>query len=145
MTRDKFKQFVADELEDVIGLAEERSGISLSRNIAFQWLGRKSEPLRVGILDAIVDRVYVSEDAIYPCVDLGVGDLLDDGTPLVVANVAGYPPKPFGENWTGRPGPFVRIIGGRFMSKVNGQLDGNADNADSLAFGFSIPDMQDSN
>jgi hypothetical protein len=96
-------------------------------------------------VDAIVDRVYVSEDAIYPCVDLGVGDLLDDGTPLVVANVAGYPPKPFGENWTGRPGPFIRIIGGRFMSKVNAQLDGTSDNADSPAFGFSIPDMQDSN
>jgi hypothetical protein len=116
-----------------------------AEDIAFQWLGRKSEPLRVGIVDAIVDRVYVSEDAIYPCVDLGVGDLLDDGTPLVVANVAGYPPKPFGENWTGRPGPFVRIIGGRFMSKVNAQLDGTAGNADSPAFDFSIPDMQDSN
>jgi hypothetical protein len=35
-------------------------------------------------------RVFVDEDHIRPCVDIGVGDLLDDGTPVIMANVAGY-------------------------------------------------------
>jgi hypothetical protein len=143
MTRADFQNFVADALEDAIALAEERSGTSLSRRIGFQWLGRESTPIYDGIIDAIVDRVFVSDDAIYPCVDLGVGDLLPDGAPLVVAIIAGYPPKPFGENWTGRPGPFVRIIGRRFPSKVHGKVAPDSSIENSSSFSFVIPDMDD--
>jgi hypothetical protein len=39
MTRERFTRFVEDELENVILLAEERSGKLLSRNVAFRWLG----------------------------------------------------------------------------------------------------------
>lgn len=141
MTRAEFTTFVEATLEDVIALAEEQSGKRLSREIAFQWLFSKDEPLRERIVAAIVDRVYVDENAIYPCVDIGVGDLLDDGTPLIVASVAGYPPRPFGQNWTGRAGPFVRIIGGPFMAKVSGSRTDGGRNTASGAFGYFIVDM----
>jgi hypothetical protein len=65
----------------------------------------------------LVDRVFVSDDQIYPCVDIGVGDLSDGGTPIIMANVAGYTPRPFQKNWTGRDGPFVFIVGQRFLDK----------------------------
>ena len=141
MTRAEFTTFVEATLEDVIALAEEQSGKRLSREIAFQWLFSKDEPLRERIVAAIVDRVYVDENAIYPCVDIGVGDLLDDGTPLIVASVAGYPPRPFGQNWTGRAGPFVRIIGGPFMTKASGSRTDGGRNTASGAFGYFIVDM----
>jgi len=141
MTRAEFTKFVEDTLEDVIRIAEERSGKRLPRAIAFQWLFSKDELLRLGIVAAIVDRVYIDENAIYPCVDIGVGDLLEDGTPLIVASVAGYPPRPFGQNWTGRAGPFVRIIGGPFMAKASGTRSDGGRNTASGAFGYSIVDM----
>ena len=140
MTRDEFTKFVEDTLEDVIALAEERSGLRLPREVAFQWLISKGEPVRTGIAETIVSRVYINENSIYPCVDIGVGDLLEDGTPLIVASVAGYPPGPFGQNWTGKPGPFIRIIGGPFMAKANGSTEGGR-NTVSGAFGYSVVDM----
>lgn len=79
----------------------------------------------------------MDEDAIFPCVDIGVGDLLDDGTPLVVATVAGYPPQPFGENWTGRDGPFVRIVGDPFMAKTSG-----LHYPKTKVFRYSVPDTE---
>ena len=40
-----------------------------------------------------------------------VNDILADGTVVIYANIAGYSPRPFQKNWTGRDGPFVYIIG----------------------------------
>ena len=84
-------------------------------------MGSKDEPIRDGIAKLISDRTFVREDQIYPCVDLGVLDILDDGTPPVVAGVAGYPPQPFGPDWTGKTGPFVPIIGEAFLHKMAGK------------------------
>ena len=137
MTRDRFRQFVTDTIEDVIRLAEERSGKQLPRSIAFKWIGSKGEPICSGIVDEVVSRVYVDEDHIRPCVDIGVGDLLDDGTPVIMASIAGYPPERFRRNWTGREGPFVRIIGQAFLSKIAGQPYEQR----SGVFAFVTPDM----
>jgi hypothetical protein len=137
MNREHFQQFVADTIEDVLRLAEERGGKHLPRSVVFKWIGSKEEPIRDGIVDEIMRRVFVDEDHIRPCVDIGVGDLLDDGTPVIMANVAWYPPGPFQKNWTGRDGPFVRIIGGPFLTKIAGkpyEYKGGS-------FGFVIPDM----
>ena len=83
--------------------------------------------------------MFVDEQRIYPCVDIGVGDLLEDGSPLIVASVAGYAPRAFGENWTGRRGPFIHIIGGPFLSKMEGKPTRSS--VDGV-FSYSIPDMQ---
>jgi 4-amino-4-deoxy-L-arabinose transferase-like glycosyltransferase len=45
-------------------------------------------------------RVSYREDHIYPCVDIGVEDILDNGTVVITARTAGYEPRPFEKNWT---------------------------------------------
>ena len=95
------------------------------------------EPLRSGVIDALVERIFVDEDKIYPCVDLGVVDILDDGTPLVCAAAAGFSPGPFARNWTDREGPFVRIVGNAFLAKMEGKAYQNGPLIE-----FLTPDMK---
>jgi hypothetical protein len=86
MTREEFKQFVERTLEGVIRFAEEHTGKPLSRKIAFRWFSQKSEPITENIAEHITQKVYIDENHIYPCIDIGVGDILDDGTVLIYAN-----------------------------------------------------------
>jgi hypothetical protein len=123
MNREDFAAFVAKTLDDAIQLAEETCGKELSRKIAFQWLGRSHAVVSENIVEHIVSRVFVDDDHIFPCVDMGVGDVLENGTLLIVGSVAGYTPRPFGRNWTGRDGPFVRIVGAPFLNKMAGKKD----------------------
>jgi hypothetical protein len=139
MKQQEFTQFVQSTLEGVLRQAEEYTGKKLPRRIAFCWVAKRSEVFREGIVEEIVRKTYIDEDHIYPCVDIGVGDLLDDGTPLVVASIAGYRPRPFQANWTGRAGPFVYILGEPFLNRIEGasgkKIWGNI-------FQFRIPDMK---
>ena len=120
MTREEFKQFVERTLEDVIQLAETQAGKPLSRKIAFRWFTQDSEPIRQDIAEHITQRIYLDEAHIYPIVDIGVGDILADGTVLIQAIIAGYSPRPFQKNWTGRDGPFVYMIGQNAFDKLSG-------------------------
>ncbi len=99
-------------------------------------MGSKDESLRENIVETIVDRVFVTENAIYPCVDMGIVDLLEDGTPLLQTTIAGYSPEPFGQNWTGKDGPYVRIVGSAFVAKMAGKPY-----PDGVALSCSIVDM----
>jgi hypothetical protein len=138
MNREDFAAFVARTLDDVIQLAEEKCGKELPRKIAFRWLGRSHPIVSGNIVDHIVERVFVDEEHICPCVDMGVADILEDGTLLIVGNVAGYAPRPFGRNWTGRDGPFVRIVGRPFLDKMAGKkYEWSPDGV----FGYIMPDM----
>ena len=136
-TKGEFTAFVRRTLEEVIQLAETHTRTVLPRKMKFRWLGHDALIVE-GIVEAIVNRVYVDEENIYPCVDIGVGDLSDEGSPIIVANVAGYNPRPFGKNWTGREGPFVFIIGRPFLDK----LAGSGSAANHRAVGIIIPDMK---
>lgn len=122
MTQQEFTRYVRSTLEGVLRLAEERTGKSLPRRVAFCWWKKGSEIFRDGVVEEIVAKIYMDEEHIYPCVDIGVVDLLEDGTPLIAATIAGYPPKPLQANWTGREGPFVYVIGQRFLVKGKGLL-----------------------
>jgi hypothetical protein len=82
--------------------------------------------------------VFVDEQRIYPCVDLGVADLLDDGSLLIVGSVAGYAPRPFGHNWTGR-GPFVPVVGQPLLNRVAGKPSHWSPDG---TFAFVIPDLK---
>ena len=104
MKREEFTTFVQSTIEEVTRLAEEKSGHQLSPKYAFRWLGKSQPIVTENIVEHIVDRVFVDDEHIYPCVDLGVGEILEDGSVLLVGSVAGYPPRPFGTNWTGRIG-----------------------------------------
>jgi hypothetical protein len=138
MNREDFTAFVARTLEDVIQLAEQQCGKKLSRKIAFQWLGRSQPVVSDNIIEHIVDRVFVDDEHIYPCVDIGVGDVFDDGTLLIVASIAGYAPRPFGQNWKGQDGPFIHIVGGPFLNKMAGRKDSWSPDR---AFSFITPEV----
>jgi hypothetical protein len=139
MKREEFADFVEHTIEEVICLAEEKSGKTLPRKCAFRWLGRSHPTVSDNLVDYIVERVFVDEEHIYPCVDIGVGDILEDGSLLIVGDVAGYAPRSFGPNWTGRMGPFVHVVGHPFLNRVAGKetkwsVEGT--------FGYNIPDMK---
>ena len=138
MNREEFAIFVQATLEEVTRLAEEKSGHPLQRKWAFRWLGDSQPIITANIPEYIVSRVFVDEQHIYPCVDIGVGDILEDGSTLIVGNIAGYSPRPFGTNWTGRKGPFVHIVGAPFLNRVNGKPTPRSYDG---FFGYSIPDM----
>jgi hypothetical protein len=142
MNREDFTAFAARTLEDVIQLAEKQCSKQLSRKLAFQWLGRSQPLVTENVVEHIVDRVFVDEEHIYPCVDIGVGDVLDDGTLLIVASIAGYAPKPFGKNWKGQDGPFIHIVGGPFLNKMAGKKDSWSPDKGFFFItpGFSKPD-----
>ena len=139
MDRESFASLVARTLEEVIVLAEETTHKKLPRRFAFQWLGKPTPWVTENIVDYIMQRVYIDAEHIRPCVDIGVGDLLEDGTLLIVANVAGYEPCAFRRNWTGREGPFVYIVGNPLMARMEGKA--HDWKPESGAFGFSIPGM----
>jgi hypothetical protein len=119
-TKAEFTALVERTLQEVIQFAEDQDAV-----------------VDEGIVEAIVNRVYVDPENIYPCVDIGVGDLAHDGSPIIVANVAGYSPKPFQKNWTGREGPFVFIIGQPYLDKLAG-----SHSPPNRAFSFITPDMK---
>lgn len=140
MNRENFAAFVERTLNEVVELAEQKANRKLSRKLAFQWLGKDKPRITEEIVEYIVKRVFIDEEHIYPCVDIGVGDILEDGTLLIVGNVAGYSPRPFGKNWTDRDGPFVHIIGEPFLARMSGKKI--ARSQENAWFGFSIPDMK---
>jgi hypothetical protein len=117
MTEAEFIAFTSDAIEAAIQLAEKETGLRLSRDICFRWFHQKTAPVCSGIAEHIAERVWVSPEQIFPCVDLGVENVLDDGRTLMCANVAGYEPRPFGVNWKGQPGPYVLVLGGGFANR----------------------------
>ena len=138
MKREEFVAFVQTTIEEVTRLAEKKSGHQLQRRYAFRWLGKSQPIITENIVQCVVDRIFVDEQHIDPCVDMGVGDVLEDGSILLVGSIAGYPPKPFGTNWTGRRGPFVHIVGAPFLNRMAGKpTQRNYDGT----FAYSIPDM----
>jgi hypothetical protein len=135
-TKADFAAFVERTLEEVVQFAEEYVHTVLPRKLKFRWLGNNAL-IDDGIVEAIVDKVYVDPANVYPCVDIGVGDLSDDGSPIIIANVAGYSPRPFQKNWTGRDGPFVFIIGQPYLDKLAGRTPHSG-----RAFSFITPGMK---
>src|SRR5689334_11698382 len=102
MNRKEFSTFVSSALEEAIEFAEEKAGQKLPRMLAFQWLFRSNQPITDNIVEEIVKHVFIDEEHIYPSVHLGVADLLEDGSLLIVGKVEGSAPRPFGPNQTGR-------------------------------------------
>jgi hypothetical protein len=123
MQRDAFLALTKRSLEEAILLAEETAGRTLPRRVAFQWLGRNHPRVTEGIAEYILERVYVDSDHIRPCVDIGVADLLEDGSLLIVGIVAGYEACSFSKNWKGREGPFIYIVGAPLMARMAGKAN----------------------
>jgi hypothetical protein len=66
----------------------------------------------------IADKVYVSEDKIYPCVDLIIEKSDYEQILRIQGGRAGYKPQPFRRGWSNRPGPFIYGIGKGVKSKT---------------------------
>lgn len=132
MTREEFTVFTREAIDRAVRVAEEKSGRRLPRELRFQWLG-KGEVVDSGIAEAVVSRVFVEPDLIYPCVDIGVAGVDSKNRTLLVASIAGYAPRPFGKNWIGAEGPYIIIVGAQLL---NGSIVPDA--GVSGAFGFSI-------
>jgi AAA+ ATPase superfamily predicted ATPase len=126
MKREDFKKFVEETLENVIQFAKEKTDRKLSRRVAFSWFfAKEKDRVTENISEYITARVYVDENNIYPCVDIGVNDILNDGTVLIWANVAGFSPRPFQKNWTDKDGPFVYIIFDNVINKLSNKSKSN--------------------
>ena len=126
MNREKFSAVVSTAVEDAVQFAEEKAGQKLPRRFAFQWLDRSSPRISEGITEEIVNRVFVDEQHIFPDVGLGVVDLLEDGSLLIIGIMEDYPPpRRFGPNPNrkGYEGPFVPIVGRSFLNKMVGVKD----------------------
>lgn len=62
MKREEFKQFVEQTLENVIQYAEEKTGKTFSRKIAFGWFhSKESDQITDNISEYITQRVYIDE------------------------------------------------------------------------------------
>lgn len=129
MTREEFREFVEQSLLTVVRLTEQKIGRTFPPRVYLRWWP-KPEIIKQGVVDAITDHVFQGEDAILSCVDLGVIEIADDGTPIVAALPAGYPPTKFGTNWRGTPGPFIYIIGSQILAGNDG------DRSRSLEFSY---------
>jgi len=116
MHKSEFRQHVITAIEDAIAFGEQKCGHSLSRKFVFKKLSqiKSAEPAisQDDALDYLVSQLWVNENEIYPCYDLGVAAILPDGTLLLSGNRAGYSPRPWQKNWTGRNGPFVLAVFG---------------------------------
>jgi hypothetical protein len=124
MNREEFSTLVSMTLEEVAQFAEEKAGQKLPRKFALQWSGSSEPRITENIVERIVERVFIDEKHIYPDVSLGICDLLDDGSLLIVGSVANYPPpRPFDRIREGVEGPFTPIVGRAFLNKLVGVKD----------------------
>ncbi|RAJ92702.1 hypothetical protein LX87_05033 [Larkinella arboricola] len=111
MSKTEFSDFVLKTLEELIQYAEVYAGNVLPRKLAFKWMSEKEyTDDRQEVLNKIVQAVYVSEDLIYPCVDLVVKSVKKNRL-QIEGRIAGYEPRPFQKGWSGRMGPFIYGIG----------------------------------
>lgn len=108
MTRQDFQRFVEDTIRAVVELAEDKLDRVLTLSPYLRWYP-SPELVKESIAESVTSRVYIDAEHICPCVDFGVGEVLEDGRPVIFAIISGHPPTTFGKNWTGREGPFVYI------------------------------------
>ena len=127
MTREEFKAVALRAVETVTLAAERRLSRPLPRRYVLAWLGGPTIQPGDDIVGLLTGATFVSEDEIYPCVDLFLDDLWPDGRLYVLCYRAGYRPGPFGEHWqyrvgghdAGRVGPF-RLGCERLVKKLEG-------------------------
>lgn len=115
MERDAFAAFVEESIRQAVALAAAELHTTFPDRVYLRWWPHP-QIVTANIAEAITAKVYEGANAIRPCVDLGVIDIEADGTPVVAALIAGYPSRPFGNNWKGTVGPFIYIIGTELLS-----------------------------
>lgn len=118
MTKEEFSKFVEKTLDELLLYVEIHTEQKFSGIEYFKW-GMKATQVFYGlqnIVDEIVARVYISENEIYPCVDLFTFKVSNKDTIYIWGRIAGYPPTHFQKGYTGRPGPFHYFIDSGIIS-----------------------------
>jgi len=122
MTRNEFKKHIEKTLSELKLYAELHSGKELPNDFEFEWY--LTEKLKAtgknNVTELIAEKVYLSENKIYPCVDLIVKKVTNENRILISGRIAGYEPSEFGKGWSNRLGPFIYGIGsGISTDKIN--------------------------
>jgi hypothetical protein len=123
MNREEFSNYVSMAIEEAIQFAEDKTGQKLPRKFAFLWFDRPESRITENIVEHIVERVFIDEEHMCASVNLGVCDLLDDGSLLVLGSVYDDRLRPFKRNSNGREGPFSPMVGISFLNKMVGVKD----------------------
>lgn len=118
MTRGQFRSFIEKTLLELIQFAELYADKELPKELSFTWASDKLNFIegRENIINEISEKVYVSTDKIYPCVDLIVEEVTIDNKLKVSAGIAGFEPRPFQNGWSGRKGPFIYGVSAKVIS-----------------------------
>jgi hypothetical protein len=119
--RECFVEFTEQALRASLFHAKVQCDIEMPDRYAFKWLASE-EIVRENVAEFVVQKVFLSENQIYPCLDLGVGGFLPDGTALIIGHVAGYAPQPFSVNGSGSVGPYVLGLFGDLVGQAKARI-----------------------
>ena len=120
MKKLEFKNFIINTLSELRLYGELHMNRSLPDKFEFQWGFHQSGNSIQGfqnVVEEILTSVYISENQIYPCVDLSINKITPDNRMLISGRIASYEPREFGLNWTGRKGPFIYGINETLIDK----------------------------
>ena len=123
--REDFKAVAREAVETVTVAAEKRLSRHLPRHYVLGWLGGPVIQPGDDIAELLTEKVFLSPDEIFPCVDLFLDDLRPDGRLFVICYRSGYKPCKFGESFwykagghdAGQVGPF-RLGCGNIVKKL---------------------------
>jgi len=111
MSFEDFYHFVNKTIDELIETAEIYRNTKFDfHEIEFQWVSLPPVLGREAVIFEIMDKIYVDEEHIYPCVDL-IFRGIKNGVLKIQGTRANYPPRAFGIGWSGRLGPFIYSAG----------------------------------
>ncbi|MFN5169088.1 MAG: hypothetical protein ACK5DD_05655 [Cyclobacteriaceae bacterium] len=104
MNLEDFLKFTDKTIGELILFGQLHSGKDYSDyELEFKWdmYDGKTVNGRENIIYEISDRVFVSSDKIYPCVDLIIEQPTQEKKLDILGRRAGYEPREFGTGWSG--------------------------------------------
>ena len=117
MTLGEFQIFTKGALNDLLVYASIVLEHQLPReNIRLMYFQKVLAEGWDESVDFLVSNTYFSENEIKPCVDLTVYSF-DETTTTVWITISAHAPRPFGLNWNGTAGPFIKLVNNSLIQK----------------------------
>ena len=124
MKRSEFKAIAQQALERIASVAEEQTGLTLSRKFCFGWIATDTIAEEEDVAEYLVSATFVDESHISPCFDLFLEKVLPDGRLFLTGYCARYEPCEYGDHFNyqgighnaGRVGPF-KLGTGNFIKR----------------------------
>ena len=105
MKKDDFILHTESRIRELAEEIKTRLKLDFTPKLEFNDDGKRYRGVK--LIEKLVEITFVSEEKIYPFVDLMVEEWLDAQTLLLEVQRSGYSPRPFGKNWTGEDGPYL--------------------------------------